>query len=627
MRGCILIVLVAAALGSASKVDFAKLPAQFNHFLETKIKTPEFEGVLDLIRQKKIKPYSSKSDMYDMKLFDGMDDDSIAKADCALCASIVDTYFSWVDAGDSRDEIIRKYTDLCIELNLSSPYVCRTAAEQKVDVAVFIYKSKKDTWNPLTASDVCMFDHFKTCWVDNPKFDWELDLSPYGAKPTPIKPQLPAAGSPTLRVLHFTDLHLDSSYKPGNNANCGEELCCRTEHGLAPNKGDEAGYWGDYRDCDMPYHSFENLVEQASSHNDIDYVLFTGDVYDHGDVNTTQAAKKAATIYALTLFREKFPNLKVFPVLGNHAPHPKNIFSFDSPDIPTEISTNWLYSFVNDVWSWWIPNANETILKGGFYSYELYPGLKVIGLNTLFCYNNNWWLMYDNVDPSGQLAWLAQELSASEQKGQKVHILTHVAGSTKCMPFWQKQFLRLLDRFENTVSAMFYGHTHQEQFAVYYDPNDSERPTQVSFVGGSVTPYSNVNPNYRIYEVDGDYQGSTYRVLDYETWSYNLTEANLGGPSVLPNWRKLYNFKDTFRVYSLFPEDMDAFVKRMIIDDDLTKLYYRYYWTDSDFVVVDPCGSNCRPELICETVMTVQQDTSKCDELGIPIKRSAKRND
>jgi sphingomyelin phosphodiesterase len=63
--------------------------------------------------------------------------------------------------------------------------------------------------------------------------------------------------------------------------------------------------------------------------------------------------------------------------------------------------------------------------------------------------------------------------------------------------------------------------------------------------------------------------------VDFETWSYNLTEANLNG-AALPNWRKLYNFKDIFDVPSVFPEDMDAFVKRMIEDDDLTKLYYRF---------------------------------------------------
>jgi hypothetical protein len=81
MRRLVLVLstLAVVAFGAAPKVDFAKLPVQFNHFLDTKEITPEFREVLDLIRQKKIKPYSSKNDMYDMKLFDGMDKDQMAK--------------------------------------------------------------------------------------------------------------------------------------------------------------------------------------------------------------------------------------------------------------------------------------------------------------------------------------------------------------------------------------------------------------------------------------------------------------------------------------------------------------------------------------------------------------------
>jgi sphingomyelin phosphodiesterase len=69
-----------------------------------------------------------------------------------------------------------------------------------------------------------------------------------------------------LKVLQLTDFHVDTEYTPGNDASCGEEICCRAEHGLPSNSDDAAGYWGDYRDCDMPVHTFENLVQQAATH-------------------------------------------------------------------------------------------------------------------------------------------------------------------------------------------------------------------------------------------------------------------------------------------------------------------------------------------------------------------------
>ena len=36
-----------------------------------------------------------------------------------------------------------------------------------------------------------------------------------------------------------------------------------------------------------------------------------------------------------------------------------------------------------------------------------------------------------------------------------------------------------------------------------------------------------LNTGYRIYEVDGDYEGTSWQVIDHHTYILNLTEANL----------------------------------------------------------------------------------------------------
>jgi len=64
-----------------------------------------------------------------------------------------------------------------------------------------------------------------------------------------------------MEVLQITDLHLDPTYTPGNNALCGVASCCRQSQGPAPNSSAAAGYWGDYRNCDMPVHAFQNLLD------------------------------------------------------------------------------------------------------------------------------------------------------------------------------------------------------------------------------------------------------------------------------------------------------------------------------------------------------------------------------
>lgn len=57
-------------------------------------------------------------------------------------------------------------------------------------------------------------------------------------------------------------------------------------------------------------------------------------------------------------------------------------------------------------------------------------------------------------------------------------------------------------RFENTVTAQFNGHSHRDHFYIYYAIDEPTRANNVAFNGGSVTPFSNLNPNYKAYSMD-----------------------------------------------------------------------------------------------------------------------------
>jgi hypothetical protein len=57
-------------------------------------------------------------------------------------------------------------------------------------------------------------------------------------------------------------------------------------------------------------------------------------------------------------------------------------------------------------------------------------------------------------------------------------------------------------RFENTVTAIFNGHTHNDHFHVYYATDEPTRAISMAINGGSVTPFSNLNSNYKAHSVD-----------------------------------------------------------------------------------------------------------------------------
>lgn len=134
------------------------------------------------------------------------------------------------------------------------------------------------------------------------------------------------------------------------------------------------------------------------------------------------------------------------------------------------------------------------------------------------------------------------------------------------------KFVNIL-RYETTVRAQFFGHTHRDHFEVFYENDESYRPTAVAYVGPSVTPYYGMNIGYRVYTIDGDYEASSYVVLDHETHIVNLTQLNLSDRF---EWLHEYSAKDAYDMKALLPADWDDLIKRMQKDDSLFMKFYRY---------------------------------------------------
>ena len=79
--------------------------------------------------------------------------------------------------------------------------------------------------------------------------DWNITL-PNVPKPPIIPPIPPKSGSPTIRILHLSDIHIDFEYQPGSIADCLDPICCRNVSTPNPKSNSTgAGYWGDYRNC------------------------------------------------------------------------------------------------------------------------------------------------------------------------------------------------------------------------------------------------------------------------------------------------------------------------------------------------------------------------------------------
>lgn len=165
---------------------------------------------------------------------------------------------------------------------------------------------------------------------------------------------------------------------------------------------------------------------------------------------------------------------------------------------------NYLYGYVAKSWRRFLPQSTEvTLNRGGYYTTLVRPGYRIVGLNNNVCYNINWWVMYHPQEHTVQLNWLHDTLMAAEKAGEKVHILLHQpTGGESCYYVWAREYQKIIDRFYHIITGQFNGHTHKEEFNVFYKSNDTSRPINIAWNGGSHVTFTNVNPNYRVYHVD-----------------------------------------------------------------------------------------------------------------------------
>ncbi|XP_004534319.1 sphingomyelin phosphodiesterase [Ceratitis capitata] len=507
--------------------------------------------------------------------------------------------------GEGADDKIKSIAlDVCLRLQLQTSEVCSNLIDFNFPTVAYIVK-----YSNIDSRTLCsLFMEFNFCNVKNANYNWTLEIDSDGEAVTAPKSEIPTKNGNELKVLHITDLHYDPLYTPGSLAECDEPQCCQRDVEFIESTK-AAGYWGDYRDCDAPWHMLDDAFAQIKAeHTKIDYIYQTGDVVDHMVWGTSVEKNTESLKKVNTRLAEIFPDVPIYPCIGNHEPHPLNLFS--PGDVPDGVNTRWLYEQLYEQWSTWLPaDTKNTILEGGYYTVSPRVGFRVIALNNNDCYTSNWWLFYDGTNKIPQLQWLHDTLLAAEKAGEYVHILTHIpTGDSTCWSVWAREFNRLVERFRNTISGIFNGHSHKDEMHLYYSANG--HAVAVAWNGGALTTYSDRNPNYRLYHVEDE----SMQVVDHETWIFNLTEANSHGDSKSPNWFKEYEFAAEFTT-NLSPAGIDKLLEEMAENPNKLRTLWRYIVTSADPKLNAGCDRACLLGVICRIATTVSTQKTRCEYL------------
>ncbi|KAI9444617.1 Metallo-dependent phosphatase-like protein [Lactarius indigo] len=361
-------------------------------------------------------------------------------------------------------------------------------------------------------------------------------------KPSPLPPPKKPSGE-RLKVLHLSDFHIDPRYATGSEANCTSGLCCRANNPNADslNKtllpAPRYGWFG-----------WRLPVLTGTEKTGFAWTLYTGDLVSHDLENQLKTV-----VY--DLFKRMLGSGPVYAALGNHDSYNQ------AQDAPHSLGGalakqfSWYFSGTTDhvakLWQQekWIPQSAA-------YSVQRTDGLRVITLNTDLA---NWfnYINLTGADNSGMLRFLTDELQDAEDKGDRVWIIGHVLSgwdgtnplevptnlSHSCIYFMSfiLVFIDSVDRFSpHVIASVLRWLTNETQNAESVLQISSGTALTTSWMGPSITPLTNLNSGFRVYEVDS----ATFDIVDAHTWrsDVNSFPALDGQTTFGPTYLYEYNY-------------------------------------------------------------------------------------
>jgi hypothetical protein len=141
------------------------------------------------------------------------------------------------------------------------------------------------------------------------------------------------------------------------------------------------------------------------------------------------------------------------------------------------------------------------------------------------------------------------ELQHAEDNNERVWIVGHVPSGWdggNAFPNPSNLFYQIIDRYSpHVIANVFFGHNHEDEFMVYYANNGTIQNSQTAlttgWIGPSITPLTNLNSAFRLYEVDtGDF--NVYNAYTFFSNVSEYTSLHATGPT----FRLEYSTRETY---------------------------------------------------------------------------------
>lgn len=423
----------------------------------------------------------------------------------------------------------------------------------------------------------------------------------------------------TVPFWTFTDVHLAEDYVSGSDPT----TFCTSGTG-------DAGKIGTFN-CDVPRakHTSGNkingaapildsalsytyraaLPSDAAKNRASGFALFLGDsstLYEEHPLGTETEEQIESNMAALAEKLELRFGTRVFPSLGNHDRHPSK-----GCPLPSDPGYTSYLNMVAKLWSRWLePRALETVRKGGYYYADVYSGIRLISLNTMFFWTENNEL---EEDIAGQFEWLENTLSSMASSSRKAIIFGHIPPflniKTKISmwtPYALNRYFDILKRYDSFVSVQIFGHMHADALM---DVNDNK----YAMVTPSLTPRlsskaplsgdtNGKHPAFRAYLVEP----KTGEIADYVQYWANLTEGNMRG---MLSWEKSYSFIEEYDLNSnegVNSENIATVISKLSSSGETWCKFFRHMFSERYFSQGN--SNDTRKFLICSMKHSTDSD-------------------
>lgn len=366
------------------------------------------------------------------------------------------------------------------------------------------------------------------------------------------------------RCLIISDIHLNPFYTSDGSFKVDDQLVRLLLQNPDPQK------WESILQKHMAADPYKNLAGNDSDYgllkSEIDsmyaripnpaFIVIAGDFLWHGNHKDTSSLlaklkpdslvilKKATMNFIAYLFKGKFKNVPIIPVLGNNDTNGSD-YEQQNQDFLNAFSAFWQLNG---------PTVNiDSLSTHGYYTYSpaTSPGLEFVSLNTTLVspYQNRFDTHgkdYNKVytgEGLQMLSWLQKKL---ESAPGKIWIISHIppgideynleklqAGQKSYTGFnWEdtcnRRMGKLLEKYGGKVKFYIAGHTHFNEYRVLYD-DDQKTPFAYVRVVPSLGTNHIYNPSFEIANFDNNYNvlAETEYYMDLGSSSRQWRELNV----------------------------------------------------------------------------------------------------